>query len=247
MRSKMEYIQTEERGRTIIKKVGMAPIQRQGMEYEFDIVADMDIDHNLIISKSRCFAVADAVQNKPDAKWFTVIANWLQDGAEPLPEPKRPQAQEQKVGQHNGSSRPKVSDRPWQPEQLKAALQHNANMKAGSLYDDERRKKMLSLMNGKLTEIWAGDKGADTHRVTFLRFIWGVESSKELQDGQLAVMLDWLVDDRDPVTGDYAIKPHAKPEAQAVLRQVLQDAGQQELAIQDATDLFGKPMAEAVA
>jgi hypothetical protein len=45
-----------------VKKLGMAPIQRQGMEYEFDIVADMDIDHNMIVSKSRCFAVAAAVR-----------------------------------------------------------------------------------------------------------------------------------------------------------------------------------------
>jgi len=86
MRSKIEYVQIEENGRKIVKKVGMAPVQRQGVEYEFDIVADMDIDHNMVISKSRCFAVADAVVSKPNAQWFARVKEWLQAGA-PAPEP----------------------------------------------------------------------------------------------------------------------------------------------------------------
>lgn len=38
MRSKTEYIQTEVNGRKQIQKVGMAPIQRDGIEYEFTTV-----------------------------------------------------------------------------------------------------------------------------------------------------------------------------------------------------------------
>ncbi len=84
MRSKMDYTQEkDERGKTVIRKVGLAPIQRQGMEYEFTIVGDMDIDHNLVVSKSRCEIVADAVVRKPDAKFFTKILDWLNSGAEP--------------------------------------------------------------------------------------------------------------------------------------------------------------------
>ena len=89
MRSKMDYIQTaDDKGRTTIRKVGMAPVQRQGMEYEFDIVGEMDVDHNFVISKSRCFDVADAVENRPDVKWFGAIKRWLEDGAAPKEEPK---------------------------------------------------------------------------------------------------------------------------------------------------------------
>lgn len=85
MRSKMEYAQVEdERGKKTVKKLGMAPIQRQGMEYEFDIVADMDIDHNMIVSKSRCFAVADDVVKKPGAAWFGKVMAWLDDGNAPV-------------------------------------------------------------------------------------------------------------------------------------------------------------------
>jgi hypothetical protein len=106
MRSKMEYIQTTENGRSVIKKVGMAPVQRQGIEYEFDIVGDLDTDHNLAITKSRCFAITDAVVNKPTADWFKAVKDWLSDGVPmakpepkktvpPAPAPKAPTAEEQ--------------------------------------------------------------------------------------------------------------------------------------------------------
>jgi len=88
MRSKMDYILTEDsKGKKVVRKVGMAPIQRDGMEYEFDIVGDMDIDHNLIISKTRCRALDGAVVNKPGADLAKTVKAWLSDG-EPVPEPK---------------------------------------------------------------------------------------------------------------------------------------------------------------
>jgi len=78
MRSKMEYVQEKDaRDKTIIRKVGMAPIQRAGMEYEFTLVGDMDLDHRIVISKSRCDALADAVQLKPDQKFFQTFVDWL--------------------------------------------------------------------------------------------------------------------------------------------------------------------------
>ena len=40
MRSKMEYVQVSENGKTVIKKVGMNPIQRDGVEYEFTLFLD---------------------------------------------------------------------------------------------------------------------------------------------------------------------------------------------------------------
>jgi len=103
MRSKMDYIQTEDgNGKKRIEKVGMAPIQRAGMEYEFDVVGDMDLQHNLVITKSRCFAIADQVVNKPTAKWFDTLRAWLGSGAPmipptqpvilPKPQPARPTA-----------------------------------------------------------------------------------------------------------------------------------------------------------
>ncbi len=88
MRSKMDYIQTQnEKGNTVIRKVGMAPVQRDGMEYEFDIVGDMDLDHNLIISKTRCRSLDGSIINRPGKDLAGAIQAWLSDGEERPPAP----------------------------------------------------------------------------------------------------------------------------------------------------------------
>jgi len=82
MRSKTEYvIDKDEKGKSIPRKVGMAPIQRDGLEYEFDIVADMDIDNNFIVSKTRYKPLNGAVINKPNADLGREILAWLESGA----------------------------------------------------------------------------------------------------------------------------------------------------------------------
>jgi len=63
MRSKTEWtLEKDERtGRTSPKKVGLAPQQRDGIEYEFTLVVEMDTDHRTIIGKTRCESLADKV------------------------------------------------------------------------------------------------------------------------------------------------------------------------------------------
>lgn len=58
MRVKSEYVLEEGTNRagkktTVPKKVGVQPVQRDGLEYEFDLVGDMDDGHVWTISKSR--------------------------------------------------------------------------------------------------------------------------------------------------------------------------------------------------
>ncbi|MEP2445791.1 MAG: ATP-binding protein [Balneola sp.] len=54
MRSKMEYILEEnDRGKQVPRKVGMAPIMRDGVEYEFTTVFDLDMAHQAQTSKDR--------------------------------------------------------------------------------------------------------------------------------------------------------------------------------------------------
>lgn len=85
MRSKTEYVlETGSNGRQMPRKVGMAPIQRDGMEYEFDVIGELDADHNLIVTKSRCPALSDAVIAKPGKQLSSQLMAWLSDGA-PLP------------------------------------------------------------------------------------------------------------------------------------------------------------------
>lgn len=85
MRSKTEHALTDNNGRKEVKKLGMAPVQSDGMEYEFDVVADMDLEHNLIVSKTRFPGITDAVVNKPDAEFAQKIYDWATSGTVPVP------------------------------------------------------------------------------------------------------------------------------------------------------------------
>jgi len=81
MRSRMEYVQEQDQhGKTVIRKVGMSPVQRPGMEYEFDILCDMDWAHILTVSKSRCSTVADLQVDRPGAAFIAPVIEWLTSG-----------------------------------------------------------------------------------------------------------------------------------------------------------------------
>lgn len=84
MRSKTEYVlQEDDRGKKVPKKVGMAPVQRAGMEYEFDVVVDMDLEHRGIVAKTRCYKLKDAVFSEPGENDLgKVFAEWLNSGDE---------------------------------------------------------------------------------------------------------------------------------------------------------------------
>jgi hypothetical protein len=81
MRSKTEYIieEYEDKGRkkTRPTKVGLAPIQRDGLEYEFDVVGDMDRDNNLIVTKSRCPDLFGRIIHKPGKDLAYTLRAWM--------------------------------------------------------------------------------------------------------------------------------------------------------------------------
>lgn len=93
MRVKMEFVQEkDERGKTIVRKVGLQPVQRDGLEYEFDIVGDM-AEAVLSVTKTRCSLFHDAIITKPGQKEGAKLADWLNSGeAAPAPEPVKPAA-----------------------------------------------------------------------------------------------------------------------------------------------------------
>lgn len=89
MRAKTEYvIEKDDRGKSVPRKVGIQPVQRDGLEYEFDVTADLDLEHNdLIIGKTRCAALHGKVFRKAGKDIADVLNGWLSDGAEPAPSP----------------------------------------------------------------------------------------------------------------------------------------------------------------
>jgi hypothetical protein len=65
-------------------KIGLAPVQRDGMEFEFDLVGSMDEDNTFIVDKTRCSAYAGKALTKPTDKAFEPFRDWL-SGTKPEP------------------------------------------------------------------------------------------------------------------------------------------------------------------
>ncbi len=86
MRVKTEYVLEDKGGKKIPRKIGLAPIQRQGMEYEFDVLCDLNHEFHCIVSKTRCDDLAEKVFKKAgeDDLGFT-FAKWLDSGEEAPP------------------------------------------------------------------------------------------------------------------------------------------------------------------
>jgi hypothetical protein len=92
LRSKMDHvIDKDSSGRTTIKKVGMAPIMRDGIEYEFTTVLDVDMSHQASASKDRTGMFTDKIFQVTEDTG-KMIAKWLSTASAPEPEAPKPAA-----------------------------------------------------------------------------------------------------------------------------------------------------------
>lgn len=96
MRTKMEYVQETNNGKTEIKRVGLAAVQREGIEFEFTLVGDLDYSHTLKITKTRCDGYINLNDQfeKPGETFAGKVWGWLMNGvdapARPAPAPAAP-------------------------------------------------------------------------------------------------------------------------------------------------------------
>lgn len=80
-RSKMKYAAEEEGGRIKkVKKIGLDPVLREGMEYEFTIVFDLSSEHVASCSKDRT-RLFDGKYITPTKETGRVLHNWLMAAA----------------------------------------------------------------------------------------------------------------------------------------------------------------------
>lgn len=181
MRSKTEYVQDkDEKGRTQIRKVGLQPVQRDGLEYEFDVVADLDTDNTLIVGKTRCPQLTGAVLPKPGKDIAGVLKGWLTDGDLPEEAPRpaqaapKPQAATKTQAPQGGVSRPAAAPNGngASPEAQPATI------------TDAQRKRLFAI--------------ASEHEVPnaivkeYLLSKHGLKSSKELNRAQYEDVCAWL-------------------------------------------------------
>lgn len=82
MRSKTEYVLEEDaNGKKVPKKIGMAPQQRDGMEFEFDVYSSIDATGQLKVTKTRCSALHNATTMHAGPAFWQPAFDWLNSAA----------------------------------------------------------------------------------------------------------------------------------------------------------------------
>jgi hypothetical protein len=83
IRTEMETVRE---GNTI-RRIGLQPVQRKGLEYEFTVILDIDQQHTALVSKSRMSAIEGKIIPKPGEELGKTLLDWLNTGVEP-PKPR---------------------------------------------------------------------------------------------------------------------------------------------------------------
>lgn len=79
VRSKQEYVLSEKNGKNAPEKVGMKGVQRDGLEYDFTLVFEIDINHNATCTKDRTQLFNNKISFKIDESIGEKIMNWCVD------------------------------------------------------------------------------------------------------------------------------------------------------------------------
>ena len=86
LRSKSEYVQEKdpETGKSTVRKLGLAPVQRDDFEFEFMLVMDCDKDtHNATIIKDNTFLDAQGFYGRITPELGRQLREWMNEGVEP--------------------------------------------------------------------------------------------------------------------------------------------------------------------
>src|SRR4030042_1297621 len=82
IRSKQDYVLSEKNGKYVPEKVGLKGITREGLDYEFTVVLDLDIRHNASASKDRTGMFMDKPQWIITEKTGQRIMEWCKAGVD---------------------------------------------------------------------------------------------------------------------------------------------------------------------
>ena len=193
MRSKMEYTQSEDNGKKTVKKLGMSPIQRDGMEYEFTVFLDLDLNHTAASSKDRT-SLFDGRYFIPTSETGKILINWLNNAPDAEPKPVSPTtAPAVKTAKTTPSTRPadKVAGtaKPEskvipEPSGQRVSDDRRANDLKAARSDSNRYAPLLAVAE-------ALNLSVENYR-QYCRQRYGLQSLTELTDGQIAEQVKLL-------------------------------------------------------
>ncbi len=84
LRTKTAYELVEENGRKKPLKVGLAPVQREGIEYEFTTVLDLAVDGHVATATKDRTRLFDGSHFVPSAATGAALRTWLELGSDPV-------------------------------------------------------------------------------------------------------------------------------------------------------------------
>jgi KaiC/GvpD/RAD55 family RecA-like ATPase len=89
LRTKVEHAIETVNGKTVVRKIGLAPVMRDGIEYEFTLCGDVNAEHEFIITKTRAPWAKDLIIREAGEDFGRQFARWLNEGEAPAVEATR--------------------------------------------------------------------------------------------------------------------------------------------------------------
>ncbi|MDF0719994.1 ATP-binding protein [Kaistella sp. PBT33-4] len=86
MRTKQDYVLNQKDGKYIPEKVGLKSVQRDGLDYEFTLVFDIDIKHFAVSSKDRTGLFMGKPEFQISEQTGQRILEWCNSGSSPISE-----------------------------------------------------------------------------------------------------------------------------------------------------------------
>lgn len=80
IRAKMATVQDKEGDRTVIREVGLESKQDDMIKYAFSVCLRMDLEHNGLVTKTRCRQLDGRVFPLPGESFARIYMDWLESG-----------------------------------------------------------------------------------------------------------------------------------------------------------------------
>jgi len=80
IRSKQDYVLSEKNGKMVPEKIGLKGVTREGLDYEFTLVFELDLKHQATATKDRTGLFMDKPQFMISTETGQLILNWCKTG-----------------------------------------------------------------------------------------------------------------------------------------------------------------------
>jgi hypothetical protein len=174
MRSKTAYdVQRDEKGNVKPVKIGQAPVQRDGMEYEFTAVLDLEAEKHIAAPSKDRTGLLDGQHFVPGRQTGATLREWLEAGAEPVRE--NPQPEAAPAGETQGRADPAEPEPQNQGKPATQSQVKKINALCGELGISDRKERLEKI------NIWLQQRGRPQ-----------VQSTKELEKEDASGLIELL-------------------------------------------------------